>query len=107
MFNFDWDAKEDTSVDINPLYTNRPDPKLLFGKGYRGGVDIDEQKRAYDFKIGAKKSEFPESFKEDNSYLTKPSDQMTDRDWRIFREDNDIMIKGGRVPHPIRSWYEI
>lgn len=32
---------------------------------------------------------------------------MTDRDWRIFREDNDIIVKGGRVPHPIRSWDDI
>ena len=31
---------------------------------------------------------------------------MTERDWRIFREDNEIIIKGGRVPHPIRSWTE-
>ena len=31
---------------------------------------------------------------------------MTDRDWRIFREDNDIIVKGGRVPYPIRNWNE-
>ena len=29
---------------------------------------------------------------------------MTERDWRIFREDNEIYIKGGRVTHPIREW---
>ena len=29
--------------------------------------------------------------------------QMTERDWRIFREDHDIIIKGGRVPIPIRN----
>lgn len=29
---------------------------------------------------------------------------MTDRDWRIFREDNSIIIKGGRVPKPMREW---
>lgn len=32
---------------------------------------------------------------------------MTLRDWRIFREDNDIIIKGGRVPNPIREWVEV
>lgn len=31
---------------------------------------------------------------------------MTERDWRIFREDNNIITKGGRVPNPIRSWDE-
>lgn len=31
---------------------------------------------------------------------------MTERDWRIFREDNNIVIKGGRVPKPMREWHE-
>ena len=31
---------------------------------------------------------------------------MMERDWRIFREDNDIIIKGGKVPKPIREWEE-
>jgi ATP-dependent RNA helicase DDX23/PRP28 len=33
VFHFGWDASEDTSKDINPLYATRHDPKLLFGKG--------------------------------------------------------------------------
>lgn len=36
----------------------------------------------------------------------KKLSEMTERDWRIFREDHDIIIKGGRVPYPIRSWEE-
>jgi ATP-dependent RNA helicase DDX23/PRP28 len=39
--------------------------------------------------------------------MTKPKEKMTERDWRIFRENNDIIIKGSRVPHPIRNWDEI
>ena len=39
VFKEDWDASEDTSVDVNPLYARRKDPVLLFGKGYVGGVD--------------------------------------------------------------------
>lgn len=31
---------------------------------------------------------------------------MTERDWRIFREDYNISIKGGRIPNPIRNWVE-
>ncbi|KAL1115883.1 hypothetical protein AAG570_006172 [Ranatra chinensis] len=31
---------------------------------------------------------------------------MTERDWRIFREDYNITIKGGKIPDPIRSWKE-
>ena len=32
--------------------------------------------------------------------------EMNERDWRIFREDHDIILKGGRVPNPIRHWDE-
>jgi ATP-dependent RNA helicase DDX23/PRP28 len=32
---------------------------------------------------------------------------MTERDWRIFRENNDILVKGSRIPHPIRNWDEV
>jgi ATP-dependent RNA helicase DDX23/PRP28 len=32
---------------------------------------------------------------------------MSDRDWRIFREDFNITIKGGRIPRPMRNWDEM
>ena len=31
---------------------------------------------------------------------------MNDRDWRIFREDFDIRIQGGRATLPLRYWAE-
>lgn len=31
---------------------------------------------------------------------------MTQRDWRIFREDFQINTKGAYIPHPLRSWEE-
>ena len=40
-------------------------------------------------------------------FYSKPVDKMTERDWRIFRENNDILVKGGRIPHPIRNWDEV
>jgi ATP-dependent RNA helicase DDX23/PRP28 len=45
FFNFEWDPTEDTSIDINPIYNNKVEPKLLFGRGIIGGVDPKEQKR--------------------------------------------------------------
>lgn len=39
-------------------------------------------------------------------WQTKKYEDMTERDWRIFREDNDILTKGGRIPNPIRTWEE-
>jgi len=32
--------------------------------------------------------------------------EMTERDWRIFREDFNISTRGGSIPNPIRSWEE-
>ena len=45
VFTEDWDINDDTSIDINPLYAKRQDPKLLFGKGFVAGVDHDAQNR--------------------------------------------------------------
>ena len=42
-FSFDWNADEDTSVELNPLYANRADVSLMFGRGFVGGVDRREQ----------------------------------------------------------------
>ena len=39
-------------------------------------------------------------------WSTKTLEEMTDRDWRIFREDFDIRIKGGRATLPLRYWRE-
>lgn len=40
------------------------------------------------------------------SWRDKPLAEMTDRDWRIFREDHAIGLKGGKLPLPFRSWAE-
>ncbi len=38
-FSFDWDATDDTSRDLNPLYQNKHETQLLFGRGMRAGID--------------------------------------------------------------------
>lgn len=43
---------------------------------------------------------------DDRHWAQKDLDEMTERDWRIFREDYSITIKGGRIPNPLRSWKE-
>ena len=44
-FNFDWEASDDTSRDLNPLYNSTHEATLLFGSGARAGVDRREQKK--------------------------------------------------------------
>jgi len=36
----------------------------------------------------------------------KPLSAMAERDWRIMREDFDIIVKGGRPLNPLRVWDE-
>ncbi|CAD8185399.1 unnamed protein product [Paramecium pentaurelia] len=87
IFNFEWDATEDTSIDFNPLYMNRINASGLHSK-------VQEDKD-------------PDQLLSSDHWSKKSLSQMQPRDWRIFREDMDIIIKGGRVPNPIREWNEV
>ncbi|KAH9327893.1 hypothetical protein KI387_000001, partial [Taxus chinensis] len=44
-FSFDWENTEDTSRDMNFLYQNPHETQLLFGRGFRAGMDRREQKK--------------------------------------------------------------
>uniref|UniRef100_A0A1B0G3E3 Probable ATP-dependent RNA helicase DDX23 n=1 Tax=Glossina morsitans morsitans TaxID=37546 RepID=A0A1B0G3E3_GLOMM len=124
-FVFDWDAAEDTSVDYNNLYKERHHVQF-FGRGNVAGIDIKEQKRTQSKfygdllekrrteaekeqeKVRLKKVKRKEDKQkwDDRHWSEKDLDEMTERDWRIFREDYNITIKGGKIPNPIRSWKE-
>ena len=43
---------------------------------------------------------------EQRSVQNKPLSQMTARDWKIFRENLEIKVKGGQAPPPMRSFRE-
>ncbi|XP_052131167.1 probable ATP-dependent RNA helicase DDX23 [Frankliniella occidentalis] len=124
-FVFDWDASEDTSVDYNNIYKERHQVQF-FGRGNVAGIDIKAQKRDQSKFYGellekrrteaekeqekvrlkkVKKREDKQRW-DDRHWSDKACDEMTERDWRIFREDYNITIKGGRIPDPIRSWKE-
>ncbi|KAG2820211.1 DEAD-box ATP-dependent RNA helicase 21 [Phytophthora cactorum] len=151
VFQFDWEASEDTSADLNPLYAQRMDVNLLYGRGYRAGVDMREQRKKNSFleELSHKRQKEQQLADETDGSLTseqiaarqqereralrsmqarerdrmqemvsreaktmgthwseKSLDEMKERDWRIFREDFDITLKGGRAPHPLRKWNE-
>ena len=54
-----------------------------------------------DLSVATKKSKFDERHWSEKTLL-----EMTDRDWRIFKEDYTIQTSGGGLPHPIRRWSE-
>ncbi|XP_022902238.1 probable ATP-dependent RNA helicase DDX23 [Onthophagus taurus] len=124
-FVFDWDAGEDTSNDYNSLYKERHQVQF-FGRGNLAGIDIKAQKRDQSKFYGellekrrteAEKAQEKVRLKkvrrkeekqlwDDRHWSEKDVDEMTERDWRIFREDYNITIKGGKIPEPIRNWKE-
>merc|ERR1719478_1994861 len=113
IFNFEWNADDDTMRgDNNPLYTKRLEPQLLFGRGYRAGIDVREQRKSNSFyeELIAKRAEhtgedvssFIQPQKESMAFKNRDLEnldenkvhwtektvaEMTTRDWRIFRED--------------------
>jgi len=131
IFKFDWDAKEDTSRDNNPLYAQRLEVIPLFGRGYVAGVDMVEQ-RKHNHKfleaLARKRNEGDEDGSQidldqmrsrvDDTYgrrdnrtvdlrwPEKKLEDMTERDWRIFREDFDIAVRGAKGTMPLRYWNE-
>lgn len=117
--NFDWDEKDDTSQDINPLYSSKLEVRPLFGRGYMGGIDKKEQIKETQKNHSNGDSSKTDSMSLDKKLSTvekaelptkhwseKKLEQMKDRDWRIFKEDFNITTRGGNIPRPIRYWHE-
>nr|XP_022309343.1 probable ATP-dependent RNA helicase DDX23 [Crassostrea virginica] len=124
-FVFDWDAGDDTSQDYNQLYKEKHSVQF-FGRGHIAGIDIKAQKkdqskfygellekrRTAEEKEQEKKHQKNIAKKEakqkwdDRHWSDKGLEDMTERDWRIFKEDYNISCKGGRIPNPFRSWKE-
>lgn len=45
-FSFDWEASDDTSTELDPLYQKKHVPALMYGRGFLGGQDRREQRKA-------------------------------------------------------------
>lgn len=75
-YAFDWDLQDDTSSEFAPLVT----------------LDMPKPQ---DQLISA-----------ELHWKDKPLDQMTARDWRIFKDDFNITSKGKDIPNPLRLWDE-
>jgi hypothetical protein len=103
-FKFEWEPNEDTLAENDSLYTL--DSIKLKRKGIMGrtgkSYDIIENtgKRG---RFGVQKLAVTAV----DTVMSKPLSQMTARDWRIFRENFDIRVRGGKAPPPLRSFHEL
>lgn len=83
-FQFEWNAEEeDTASGFTPLIS-----------------DDDEDDEEEDANDQLLKNLDTIHWKD------KQLKDMTDRDWRIFKEDYNITTKGKNIPNPLRSWDE-
>ncbi|KAJ2777423.1 mRNA splicing protein prp28 [Coemansia javaensis] len=101
---FDWDAAEDTSRDISDLYQGREAGPALFGRAHVAGAE--RSLAPSDHGGGHHPGQKRKAFWDERHWSEKRLDEMSDRDWRIFKEDYSISCKGGAIPRPYRSWKE-
>ena len=95
-FRFEWDNTDDTTLDDrDPLYA-----ALTVVSHHRKNNKSNSSKRAAAPKDDDKNNPAAGGFH------NKPLYKMTARDWRIFRENYEIVVKGGRAPPPLRSFRE-
>uniref|UniRef100_A0AAY4ASN8 Probable ATP-dependent RNA helicase DDX23 n=1 Tax=Denticeps clupeoides TaxID=299321 RepID=A0AAY4ASN8_9TELE len=111
---------------FNPFRYREKHQVQLYGRGFIAGIDLKQQKRDQSRFYGdlmekrrtieekeqeeqrlkkVRKKEAKQRW-DDRHWSQKKLDEMTDRDWRIFREDYSITTKGGKIPNPIRNWKE-
>ncbi len=93
MFKFEWDNTDDTSnvnnADDIPMMIPLAKPKRNQRRRRNEEADVRGTLNSRDTNV-----------------MTKPIHKMTPRDWRIFRENYDISVKGGKAPPPLRNFRE-
>lgn len=102
-FKFRWDEADDTSNfndDHDPLYA----PLVPAAAASRRSRDapsasVNKQNQQLQRLIGGEVSSMV-------TVMSKSLNKMTARDWRIFRENFEITVKGGQAPPPMRSFIE-
>lgn len=101
---YDWDQSEDTMVgeDEYRIMLRRQTARaaLQFGRGKIGGMS--------NVQASAKRTGKTSYLYDTRHWSQKRRSEMTDRDWRIFREDYVISYRtsNASTPNPARSWDE-
>ena len=92
VFKFEWDKEDDTlGNDINDIL-------------YNGAATVATRiasSSSLNGKIGNR-----DVLLTMKDVWSKRLDEMSERDWRIIRENYDIRVKGGKAPPPMRSFRE-
>ncbi|CCH46674.1 ATP-dependent RNA helicase [Wickerhamomyces ciferrii] len=91
-FKFDWKEDEDTFNNENSLISMYSNP-------------IITKRKPDDLELISTRKKTKQNW-DDIHWTAKPLEQMKSRDWRILKEDYEIIIKGSNLPNPLRNWRE-
>ncbi len=110
-FKFEWGADEDTFEDDDPLYSISATKSNVLRRNGKNNAERAARgaiaSRPFDGGGFRKMKMGPnDEVATVLSVTNKPLEKMTARDWRIFRENFDIVVKGGKSPPPLRSFQE-
>jgi ATP-dependent RNA helicase DDX23/PRP28 len=89
-FKFRWDDTDDTFRNDDPLYSAVLPANQHRSNQNRKATIMDEA----------------DGVSTVDRAKTMPLKKMKSRDWRIFRENYEISVRGGRTPPPMRSFRE-
>ena len=114
-FKFRWDDTDDTFPEDDPLYAAAPalsGATTTMGKNHHHSSNSKKNKKKTNQHGSAAAARIlgdATTASIDTSVdrlLNKPLTQMKARDWRILRENYEIMVKGGKAPPPMRHFHE-
>ncbi len=108
---FKWDASEDTTGEEDDIrrQLRRKTERNAFGRAGQGNesfdIHIGRKRRTKTSGPSMPTKRFRARY-DRRRWWEKERYEMTERDWRIFREDFMISVRGGKVPNPARNWSE-
>lgn len=89
-FNFEWKNDDDTLNNTDSIASQY------------ASYDLSKPRRD---DIGYAKSKSKKNW-DDIHWSEKPLENMKARDWRILKEDFEIITRGSNLPNPLRNWKE-
>jgi len=118
-FRFQWDDTDDTLDQSDPLYSSavlhstmaHPQKRNHHRDPLDRSTDIHYNNNGRNGSNGGPNGRSMNNNNNLGRHMewtvhTKPLEQMTTRDWRIYRENYEIVVKGGRAPPPLRNFRE-
>eukprot|EP00941_MAST-03F_sp_MAST-3F-sp1_P005986 g5986.t1 len=110
IFRFEHSLEDDTSVESDPLYAERLNPQLAFGRGYLAGIDIVEQRKKSTYMTSLLDKRDEDDKKNSSNGNSISMNRKNEREKIIRAEEKvnkRIMDKLSRTMNSTRHWTTI